>query len=302
MTRFARSGVETVKRIVGRLLMSACMRIAPDAAHETLLRRPVLDRAVEVAPEAVVAALASGLGRSGHVEPFAEVAISDAKMLIALLERLDPARMQRAHTYAQEGEDLILDRLLEGRPPGFFVDIGAHHPFRFSNTYLLYLRGWRGVNVDATPGSMALFERHRPEDVNVEAFVGDPSAERSLTLYNEPALNSASAGVNENRKRLADTYWPAGECRVQPRSLADLLDAHVPEGRGIDFMSIDVEGLELDILASNDWDRYRPDFLLVEVLGADLDATLTDPVTVYLRERGYRPIAKAYNTLVLSRS
>ena len=57
-------------------------------------------------------------------------------------------------SYSQEGEDLILERFFEGKEIGFFVDIGAHHPMRFSNTYIFYLKGWRGINVDATPGSM----------------------------------------------------------------------------------------------------------------------------------------------------
>lgn len=75
-------------------------------------------------------------------------------------------------SYAQEGEDLLLRRIFEHKHNGFYVDIGAHHPFRFSNTYLLYKRGWRGINVDAMPGSIKLFAKFRPRDVNLECGVG----------------------------------------------------------------------------------------------------------------------------------
>src|SRR5690242_3324544 len=64
-------------------------------------------------------------------------------------------------SYSQEGEDRILHSIFETVADGFYVDIGAHHPKRFSNTYLFYQRGWRGINVDAMPGSMVRFKRVR---------------------------------------------------------------------------------------------------------------------------------------------
>ena len=75
--------------------------------------------------------------------------------------------------YAQEGEDLILYRIFEQTPPGFYVDIGAHHPCCFSSTYLFYQRGWRGINIDAMPGSMDLFRRIRPRDINLESAISE---------------------------------------------------------------------------------------------------------------------------------
>jgi len=71
------------------------------------------------------------------------------------------ASSYRRESYAQEGEDLVLARLLEPVGKGFYVDVVAHHPFRFSNTFLFYRMGWRGINIDAMPGSMRPFRRHR---------------------------------------------------------------------------------------------------------------------------------------------
>ena len=78
---------------------------------------------------------------------------------------------ERQASYSQEGEDRILQRLFENQTPGFYVDIGAHHPRRFSNTYIFYKQGWRGINVDATPGSMFLFRVFRKRDINLEIAV-----------------------------------------------------------------------------------------------------------------------------------
>ena len=58
------------------------------------------------------------------------------------------------YSFSQEGEDLVLARIFEGKKNGFYVDIGAHHPTRFSNTHYFYRRGWSGINIDAMPGSM----------------------------------------------------------------------------------------------------------------------------------------------------
>jgi hypothetical protein len=65
----------------------------------------------------------------------------------------------RSNCYSQEGEDLIASRLFPNQSTGFYVDIGAHHPTRFSNTYLLYTKGWRGINIDPLPGSKELFDK-----------------------------------------------------------------------------------------------------------------------------------------------
>src|SRR5580658_8816405 len=89
-----------------------------------------------------------------------------------------PARRRKRyfrHSFSQEGEDMILASFFEGKKNGFYVDVGAHHPKRFSNTHHFYIRGWRGINVDATPGSMKLFRRTRPDDINIEAAVSDQS-------------------------------------------------------------------------------------------------------------------------------
>src|SRR4051794_14772116 len=67
-------------------------------------------------------------------------------------------------SYSQEGEDMILRRFFEEHGKGFYVDVGAHHPKRFSNTYSFYKQGWSGINIDAMPGSMARFRRVRPRD------------------------------------------------------------------------------------------------------------------------------------------
>jgi FkbM family methyltransferase len=202
--------------------------------------------------------------------------------------------------YGQDGEDLILDRMLDRQASGFFVDVGAHHPVRFSNTYLFYQRGWRGINVDAQPGSMTAFRKYRERDINLE--FGIDLTEGSLPYYqfNEPALNT----FDEAEARLKDIapYRIVGQVVVPVRRLANVLDQYLPSGMAIDFISVDVEGKDLSVLQSNDWSRYRPRFVLAETLRTELLKMSVCPVVAFMQSVGYVPVAKAYNTTFFERS
>jgi FkbM family methyltransferase len=196
--------------------------------------------------------------------------------------------------YAQDGEDLILNRMLDGQTHGFYVDVGAHHPVRFSNTYLFYKRGWRGINIDAMPDSMKKFDKLRPRDINIECGVAGIAGKLTYRRFNEPALNTFDAAEAELKNkppyRLIDTV------EVSVERLDALLARHLPEGQLIDFLSVDVEGKDEEVLRSNDWSRYRPRFILAETLRTDILHLSDCPVVQFLRSVGYTPVCKAYNT------
>lgn len=196
--------------------------------------------------------------------------------------------------YGQDGEDLILDRLFERQAQGFYVDVGAHHPVRFSNTYLFYRRGWHGINIDAMPGSMKKFCKVRPRDINIECGVAGSTGKLMYHRFNEPALNTfdASEAAHKNKPpyHLIDTI------EVTVERLDALLERYLPVGQQIDFLSVDVEGKDEEVLRSNDWGRYRPRFILAETLRTDMLRLGECPVVQFLHEVGYTPVSKAYNT------
>ena len=199
--------------------------------------------------------------------------------------------------YSQEGEELTLRRLMAADGPGYYVEVGAYHPRRLSNTYALYRQGWRGLNIDATPGSMEAFRRLRPEDANVEQAVSDHATPLHFHQFREPALNTFDAA-------LADSYVAAGWERLDireivPCPLREILARHWPQGRPIHLMNIDVEGEELGVLRSNDWQTYRPHWLIIEVLDTPLQALAEHPVIAFLTARGYVPVAKLAQSVIL---
>lgn len=199
-------------------------------------------------------------------------------------------------SYSQEGEDRILDRLLESAPRGFYVDVGAHHPIRFSNTFLFYRRGWRGVNIDAMPGSMRLFDKYRSRDTNIEAGIGLETATIPFYVFDEPALNSFDRDLSEIRD---DGPWKLEkviDVRVSP--LREVLRGRLlPHENVPSFLTVDVEGRDLEALKSNDWSTFRPTYVLAESAGTTMEEAMQDPISAFMSSVGYRPIAKTANTM-----
>lgn len=202
--------------------------------------------------------------------------------------------------YGQDGEDLILNRLLEGKANGFFVDVGAHHPVRFSNTYLFYKRGWRGINIDAMPGSMEEFRRIRPRDINIECGIAEERGSLTYHCFNEPALNTFDPHEAERKNR--PPYKLTDSILVNVDRLETILDRYLPDGQQIDFLNVDVEGKDEEVLRSNNWTRFRPRFVLAETLRTDMLNMNCCPIVRFLQTVGYSPISKANNTSFFERS
>jgi len=217
------------------------------------------------------------------------------KYLPALHDRLRTAVLGLGEkSYSQEGEDRVLARYFESVIDGFFVDVGAHDPIRFSNTFLFYKRGWRGVNIDAMPGSMRLFNKYRGSDINVEVGIGLVADVIPFYVFDEPALNSFDATLSQSRGMGKNKIVEVVEVQVRP--LSQVLIGHVPSVLGPSFLTIDVEGRDLDALKSNDWTAFRPTFVLAECLGSTIDEAAASAVSTFMYSQGYEFVAKTANT------
>lgn len=200
-------------------------------------------------------------------------------------------------SFSQEGEDLLLLRLLGNKPNGFYVDIGAHHPFRFSNTYKFYQMGWRGINIEPFPGSMQLFEKHRPDDINLEiAILNDDSKEMVYYVFDEQAHNTFD---EQSALKVHETAAPIKmQIPIKPYRLCNILDKYLPKGQAIDFFSIDVEGMDKEVLMSNNWEKYRPKYIVAENKTIGLKEDFNSGLSIFLAENDYELIARAVNSVV----
>lgn len=209
---------------------------------------------------------------------------------------IDPAAAFQSLSYSQEGEDRVLSRFLENKTNGFYIDIGAHHSFRFSNTYLFYRQGWTGINIDAMPGSMEPFKSLRPNDINLEIPISNQKQVLTYHIFNEPALNTFSKDEAKKKDGLRN-YKIIDRVELNTFPLSEVLDKYLPENQDIDFMSIDVEGLDFEVLQSNNWNKYRPEMVLIESLRSSLDNIKDNEVYTFLMEKEYSLVAKTFNTL-----
>ena len=199
-------------------------------------------------------------------------------------------------SYSQEGEDMILRRLFENQATGFYVDVGAHHPQRFSNTYFFYKKGWRGINIDAMPNSMNLFNKIRARDINIEKPVSEKKQVLTYYAFNEPALNGFSKELSEERNGKGN-YFIKFTKDIETVTLEEILDNNLPKNQQIDFLSIDVEGLDFMVLKSNNFDKYKPKVILIEILGSSLEEVGGSEVTKYLMQHEYSLYSKTINTV-----
>jgi FkbM family methyltransferase len=205
-------------------------------------------------------------------------------------------------SFSQEGEDRILARIFENKEKGFYIDIGAHHPQRFSNTYYFYLRGWRGINIDAMPGSMKTFNEIRPDDINLEFAISSQSEKLTYYMFDEPALNSFSKLLSEQRDK-RNRYKIVESREINTYRLDDILNQYLPKNKNIDFMNIDVEGYDQKVLESNDWNKYQPLVILIEDLDKkNLHNREKSEIISFLINHDYQLYAKSVNTLIFMKS
>ena len=204
------------------------------------------------------------------------------------------ALVRRRISYSQFGEDVhlrsVYDRLrfdraiVPGR--GLIVDIGGYRPILLSNTYYFYRQGWKTISIDPTPGSKRLFDAVRPRDVNLEAAVGVRDGRCTLFMFGDPSVWNT---VDPDAAALAEAKTGVTPTRREVRTMR--LDTVLAEHRGdlpFEIMSIDAEGVELEILQSADLGADGPRLILIEAHGLSLDSLPSHPVVRHLTGLGYR--------------
>ena len=141
-----------------------------------------------------------------------------------------------------------------------------------------------------------MFVTARPRDVNIAMGVSETPGKLRYFVFDEPALNTFEAELAEKRERTTN-YRIVRTINVPVDRLDTILERHVPRGQSIDFISVDTEGHDFNVLQSNDWARFRPRFLLVECLDSSLDSVANTPLDRFVRDHGYELYAKTVNTM-----
>ena len=169
-------------------------------------------------------------------------------------------------SYSYGGVDLLILDIFKNQKKGYYLDIGCAHPIKNNNTYLLYKKGWNGVNIDLDKENIDLFNSHRKRDFNVTAAVSDKEGETDLYFYhNKSALNTISKQNADFQKAEISSIK-----KIKTQSINKILENSPYKDQKIDFLSVDVEGSELDIFKNFDFNRYSPKVIVVEFLDLSL--------------------------------
>lgn len=187
-------------------------------------------------------------------------------------------------SYAQRHEDTLLLRCFGEQTDGFYIDIGNGHPIFDNASYAFYLKGWRGITVEPNPALARLNEVLRPRDRTVNALVGAKSGQATFHLVHD--FHGLSTTIESHAKAAQTEFGKSSQTMTMPVTTLAALCADAPAT--IDFLKIDVEGVEKDVIAGGDWTRFRPKVVLAEALAPYSLAPAWDEWEPILTGHGYR--------------
>ena len=160
--------------------------------------------------------------------------------------------------YSDSGEDkFIMSQFKKKR--GFYVDVGCHHPTRINNCHLLYLNNWRGINIDINKISIEMFKIARKEDINLHSAVS--LKEKYVNFFYDKPLSLYNSLIKSKDLKFHKI--------VKSQKLTTLINKTKYKNKKIDFLSVDTEGKDLEVLKSLDFVIYKPKYICVEIWGEE---------------------------------
>ena len=171
----------------------------------------------------------------------------------------------KKYSYSFNGVDLLVDYIFKSKKNGFYLDIGAQHPVSNNNTYLLYKKGWNGINIDLDEKNINLFKLARPKDVNLNFAISDSEKEVDLFYYHDSSpINTLSKNVSDFQKAKVSKIK-----KIKTKILNNVLE-DLSFKNHIDYMNIDVEGHEIQVLKGFDISKYKPSVISIEYLDLNM--------------------------------
>ena len=188
--------------------------------------------------------------------------------------------------YSQWGEDLSISEFFKEKKNGIYFDVGCFHPFMYSNTCLLHKKGWRGVNIDINPTSIDLFNIARPNDFNICTTINENLKEFNV-YFDHPfsPVNTLDKSYYLNFK--SKFFKESSLLKIKSKSIDEILQ--LTNIKNVDFLNIDVEGMDLNILVQLVPNKFNPELISIET--HDVDGSKSndcDKIIEYLNKSGFK--------------
>jgi len=189
--------------------------------------------------------------------------------------------------YSQYGEDIFISEFFKTNTKGFYVDIGSFHPLMYNNTVLLYKKGWTGINIDLNQTTIDLFNIIRPKDKNICAAIS--TREREVKLFFEHNFSPLNTINNEFFSAL--NMSESKQKKFQEKIISTISFESAIKNLGkipkVDFLNIDVEGSDLDVLQSFDVKKYQPALICIELYPDEKLKKNNQDIIEYLSSNNY---------------
>ena len=206
--------------------------------------------------------------------------------------------------FSFSGVDTILEKIFINQPRGIYIDVGCQHPIKNSNTYLLYKKGWEGINVDLDKDNIELFKTSRSNDANFNKALSNEINEVDLYFYHKKSpINTIDKKTSQFQKAKVSAIK-----KIKTDTLNNIILNTKYKDRSIDLLSIDVEGHELEVLKGFDINKFLPKVIVVEYLDLNVSKLeiknlsmvdiLNTEIYKYLISKNYVLVNSIYSDLV----
>ena len=212
-------------------------------------------------------------------------------IIIDILSLLKKKFKSNKKSYSFGSVDLLINYYFKNKQKGIYLDVGCQHPISNNNTYLLYKKGWSGINIDLDLKSIQLFNLARSRDININAAVSSGKFTKDLFFYHD------KSAINTIEKKIA-AYQSAKVKEVRTvvtKTLNDILKDYLVNK--VDYLNIDVEGHEIDVLNGFDINKFSPEIISIEFLDLkmkklefknnNLNNVLNSSIYKYMTKNGY---------------
>ena len=196
----------------------------------------------------------------------------------------------RKHSYAISNVDLIINRIFSKIEKGIYLDVGCNHPIKYNNTYLLYKRGWNGINIDSDLKSINAFNKFRKDDFNVKSIISSSNKKINYYFYHDrSALNTVDKKLVKSRKTK-----PQKIIKLSSLSLDKVINNSPYKNKKINLLSIDIENHEYEALRNFQFKKYKIDMIVTECLnvGAKKLETQNQNLKFILNSKIYKLLIK----------
>ena len=159
---------------------------------------------------------------------------------------------------ANWGVDVIVERILKDKNKGIYIDVGCHHPLINNNTYLLNQKGWSGINIDLDFNAIDMFNYFRPNDDNQLIALSSKKGQSDLFFFHNRAAKNTLNKINGRGAKFVK--------KIKTDTLDNIIKQSKLSIKKIDFLSIDVEGNELEVLKGFNIKKYNPKVIVLELI------------------------------------